>query len=153
MQQHADKGAELAMAAFLETNVYSFFGTVLIYGACLPEVSPAGFAALAEQADGAYSLCLERDHLNMAITKLTAILGTGRVERILLASVDRSPHCVQLHYIPHEIERILPQHIPMERYVVQGDTPIPISSETVELSKSLARLEQLRQEDKLRGIN
>ena len=85
------------MAAFLETNVYSFRGTVLIYGACLPEVAPEGFRRLAAQADGTFALCLERDHLNMAITKLTAILGTGQVERILFATVDRSPHCTQMH--------------------------------------------------------
>ncbi|MBO4419686.1 MAG: hypothetical protein J5789_07680 [Oscillospiraceae bacterium] len=129
------------MKTFLETNVYSFQGTVLLYGACLPEVSPAGFAKLAEQADGCYALCLERDHLNMAITKLTAVLGTGRVKQLLLATVDRSPHCVQMHYIPHEIERILPEHIPMESWVVIGDRPIRISPETVERSKSLAKLE------------
>lgn len=130
------------MPAFLETNVYSFRGTVLIYGACLPEVSPEGFRALSGQADGAFALCLERDHLNMAITKLTAILGTGQVERILFATVDRSPHCTQMHYMTHEIERILPVHIPMESCVVSADTPIWISPETVELSKSLARLER-----------
>ena len=135
------------MAALLETNVYSFHGTVLIYGSCLPEVSPEGFAALEKQADGAFSLCLERDHLNMAITKLTAILGTGQVERILLATVDRSPHCTQMHYMTHEIERIMPEHIPMESYVVCGSLPVRISRETVELSKSLACLEQFRHSD------
>ena len=131
------------MAAFLETNVYSFRDTVLIYGACLPEVAPEGFRMLAEQADGAFSLCLERDHLNMAITKLTAILGTGLVRRILFATVDRSPHCTQMHYMRHEIERILPEHVPMESYVVEGGKPVLISPEAIELSKTLARLEQL----------
>lgn len=130
------------MAAFLETNVYSFRDTILIYGACLPEVAPEGFRMLAEQADGAFSLCLERDHLNMAITKLTAILGTGLVRRILFATVDRSPHCTQMHYIQHEIERILPEHVPMESYVVSEGKPVLISPEAIELSKTLARLEQ-----------
>lgn len=128
------------MAAFLETNVYSFRGTVLIYGACLPEVSPEGFRQLAARADGAYALCLERDHLNLAITKLTAILGTGQVEKLLFATVDRSPHCVQMHYMRHEIERILPEHIPMESFVIVDDRPVPVPPEAVELSKSLARL-------------
>ena len=134
------------MAAFLETNVYSFHGRVLIYGACLPEVSPEGFRRLAAQADGAFALCLERDHLNMAITKLSAILGTGSVERILLATVDRSPHCIQMHYMTHEIERILPEHIPMESWVVSGDQLIRISPETIERSKSLALLERQSRE-------
>ena len=129
------------MAAFLETNVYSFRGTVLIYGACLPELFPKGFEKLAENTDGCYALCLERDHLNMAVTKLTAILGTGQVKRLRFATVDRSPHCVQMHYIRHEIERVLPEHIPMESWVVAGDRPVRISPETVERSKSLALLE------------
>ena len=124
----------------METNVYSFRGTVLIYGACLPEVSPEGFRKLADRADGAYALCLERDHLNLAITKLTAILGTGQVERFLFATVDRSPHCVQMHYMRHEIERVLPEHVPMESWVVADDRPIPVPPEAVELSKSLALL-------------
>ena len=132
------------MAAFLETNVYSFRGTVLIYGACLPEVSPEGFRQVSEQAESCYALCLERDHLNMAITKLTAILGTGLVDRILFATVDRSPHCTQMHYMQHEIERVLPEHIPMESYVVVDDRPIRISPETVERSKSLSKLEMER---------
>ena len=130
------------MAAFLEINVYSFHGTVLIYGTCLPEVSPEGFRRLTAQADGSFALCLERDHLNMAITKLSAILGTGLTERILFATVDRSPHCTQMHYMTHEIERILPEHIPMESWVVIGDQLIRISPETIERSKSLALLER-----------
>lgn len=130
------------MGAFLETNVYSFHGTVLIYGACLPEVSPAGFRQLSARADGCYALCLERDHLNLAITKLSAILGTGRVSRILFATVDRSPHCVQMHFMDHEIERVLPEHIPMEHYVLAEDRPVRISPETLERAKSLARLER-----------
>ena len=115
------------MAAFLETNVYSFRGTVLIYGACLPELFPKGFEKLAENTDGCYALCLERDHLNMAVTKLTAILGTGQVKRLRFATVDRSPHCVQMHYIRHEIERVLPEHIPMESWAVAGDRPVRLS--------------------------
>ena len=98
----------------LETNVYSLRGRVLIVGACLPEVWPEAFAALAAEADQAYSLCLENSHINMAVTKLTAVLGTGQVESLRFASVDRSPHCTQMHYIRHEIERVLPQHVPAD---------------------------------------
>ena len=77
----------------------------------------------------------------MAVTKLTAILGTGQVKRLRFATVDRSPHCVQMHYIRHEIERVLPEHIPMESWVVVEDRPVRISPETVERAKSLALLE------------
>ena len=127
----------------MQTNVYSFAGTVLIMGSCLPEVAPAAFAELAETADQVYRLCLEQTHVNMAITKLTAILGTGQVTRLFFASVDRSPHCTQLHYIRHEIERVLPEHIPMESFVLEDGAMLPIPEAAVELSKSLAALSRL----------
>ena len=130
----------------METNVYSLRGKVLIVGACLPAVWPAAFETLAARADQAYSLCLENSHINMAVTKLTAVLGTGQVEHLTFASVDRSPHCTQLHYIPHEIERVLPEHVPMEHYVCTEEGAIPVTKEAVELSKSLAKLSKMTKE-------
>ena len=127
----------------LETNVYSLRGRVLIVGACLPQVWPEAYARLAAEADQVYSLCLESTHVNMAVTKLTAVLGTGLVERLSFASVDRSPHCTQLHYIRHEIERVLPAHIPMESFVCTEEGPVPVSERAVELSKSLAALSRM----------
>lgn len=128
------------MEQFLQTNVYSFRGTVLICGSCLPTVAPEAVRALSAEADQVYALCLEESHLNLAVTKLTAILGTGQVRRILFATVDRSPHCTQMHYMKHEIERVLPRHIPMESFVVVDGKPIPVDDEAVELSKTLSRL-------------
>ena len=130
----------MKLKPLLETNVYSLRGRVLIVGAFLPEVWPESFAALAAEADQVCSLCLESVHLNMAVTKLTAVLGTGRVQSLRFATVDRSPHCTQMHYIRHEIERLLPAHIPMESCVCTAEGIVPVSEEAAELSKSLARL-------------
>ena len=128
----------------METNVYAVGGKVLVVGSCLPQVKPEAFARLAADADQVYALCLESTHINMAVTKLSAIFGTGRLEKLTLASVDRSPHCTQLHYIPHEIERTLKEHVPVECFVVTEDgelTAVPEAA--VELSKSLAKLSRL----------
>ena len=130
----------MEIKALMESNVYSLRGRVLIVGACLPEVWPASFAALAAEADQVYRLCLESTHLNMAVTKLSAVLGTGQVERLRFATVDRSPHCTQMHYFRHEIERLLPAHVPMESFVCTEEGPIPVTEEAVERSKSLAEL-------------
>lgn len=126
---------------FMQTNLYAYSGTVLIAGACLGEREPKAFEELSARADGVYLLCPESTHINMAITKLAALLGTGQVTRILLATVDRSPHCVQIHFMPHEIERIMPEHIPVEQYVVCAGKIVQIRPETVERAKSLAQLE------------
>ena len=135
------------MKSLMETNVYSLRGRVLIAGSCLPEVFPEAFEQLAAEADQVFSLCLEQTHVNMAITKLTAVLGTGQVTSLRFATVDRSPHCVQMHYIPHEIERVMPEHIPMERFVVSESRIWPVSEQAVELSKTLRTLTSMTEED------
>jgi len=129
------------MKNFLETNIYEFCGTILLCGSCLPDVQPIGFRELYNQASECYCICLERDHINMVISKLIAVLGNKYVNEIIFATVDKSPYCIQMHYITHEIERILPNHIPMKNYVVVNNKLIQISSKTIALSKFLSKLE------------
>lgn len=127
----------------METNVYSVKGKVLIVGACLPEVFPAAFYELSSGADQVYSLCLETTHINMAVTKLSAVFGTGQLEKLTFASVDRSPHCTQMHYIMHEIERTLKDHVPVENYVVAEGEIIHVPDRAIDLSKSLGKLAKM----------
>ena len=137
MQEHS------AFPALMETNVYAVRGRVLLVGTCLPQVWPEAFRRLAAEADQVYTLCLETTHINMAITKLSAVFGTGLLEKLVFASVDRSPHCTQLHYIKHEIERTLPRHVPVESFVVSDGVLIPVPDRAIELSKTLAKLASL----------
>ena len=129
--------------SLMETNVYSVKGKVLIVGACLPEVFPAAFYELSSGADQVYSLCLETTHINMAVTKLSAVFGTGQLEKLTFASVDRSPHCTQMHYIMHEIERTLKEHVPVENYVVAEGEIIHVPERAIDLSKSLGKLAKM----------
>ena len=127
----------------METNVYAVRGKVLVAGACLPQVYPQAFARLAARADQVYTLCLETTHINMAVTKLAAIFGTGQLESLCFASVDHSPHCTQLHYIKHEIERTLKDHVPVTSYVVADGEIVEVPDAAVALSKSLGKLAAL----------
>ena len=127
----------------METNVYAVRGRVLIVGACLPQVFPEAYRNLSADADQVYSLCLESTHINMAITKLSAVFGTGQVEKLVFASVDRPPHCTQMHYIMHEIERTVKEHVPVEHYVVTDGEIIAVSESAIDLSKSLSRLSKM----------
>ena len=131
------------MKSLLNSNIYEPQGVVLISGSCLPEMQPEGFAALAKQADMVYTLCLEESHINMAVTKIGAMLSTGRIQKLIFASLDRSPHCTQLHYIRHEIERMMPLTIPVEHYVVVENRPVQVRNEAIELSKTLSKLAAL----------
>ena len=126
--------------SIMNSNIYEPSGTVLIVGSCLPQMQPNGFAQLAAKADAVYALCLEETHINMAVTKIAAALSTGKISKLMFASVDRSPHCTQMHYIKHEILRMMPLSLPIEDYVVVDEQPIFISDETIELSKTLCKL-------------
>ena len=127
----------------METNVYAVKGRVLVVGACLPSVYPEAVQALASQADQVYSLCLETTHINMAVTKLSAVFGTGQLEKLVFASVDRSPHCTQMHYITHEIERTCKDHVPVKHVVISEGKIIEVSQEAIDLSKTFAKLTEL----------
>ena len=127
----------------METNVYAVKGRVLIAGACFPQVCPEAFAELSAGVDQIYSLCLETTHINMAAAKLSAVFGTGQLKGLIFASVDRSPHCTQMHYIMHEIERTLKEHVPVEHYVVSDGELIAVSEAAIDLSKSLGRLSKM----------
>lgn len=125
------------MNPLLTTNIYEPEGTVLIAGACLPKMEPECFAQIAGQADRVYSLCLEESHINMAVTKIGAMLSTGRVTKVIYATVDRSPHCTQLHYIDHEVRRMLPLAIETEHYVAAGGQLYPVPEGAIQRSKTL----------------
>ncbi len=127
----------------MSENVYTPAGGIMIAGSCLQTVFPEAFEKLTAMVDEVYELCLEETHVNMAVTKIAAILGTGQVTHMIFASVDRSPHCTQMHYIMHEIERTLKEHIPVEHYVISEGKLICVSEKAIDLSKSLARLTQM----------
>ena len=122
------------------TNVYHCKGNIAIIGACLEQVSPKGYEEITAGMNQVYTLCLEDTHINMAVTKIAAILGTNQISSIRFASVDRSPHCTQMHYIKHEIERTMPSHPPIEDFVVVDDRVIKVSDKAIDMSKSLAKL-------------
>ena len=42
----------------------------------------------------------------MAITKIGGMLRTGKIHRIIFAIVDKSLHCIQMHYIQDELKEI-----------------------------------------------
>ena len=130
----------MKISPLMETNVYAVKGCVLVVGSCLPTVYPEAVQTLASQADQVYSLCLETTHINMAVTKLSAVFGTGQLEKLVFASVDRSPHCTQMHYITHEIERTLKEHVPVESVVVVDGGIVAVPAAAIELSKSLGKL-------------
>lgn len=128
----------------ISSNIYCPRGKVAIVGTCLEQMQPEAFRRVEAMADQLYSLCLEETHINMAITKIGAALSTGQIEKLIFATVDRSPHCTQMHYIRHELERMMPLTIPIEDYVAVDERLILLDEATLELSKTLSKLQTMK---------
>ena len=130
------------MKDLLKTNCYDISDDIIIIGSCLPKMQPIAYEKLKTMSDDIYELCLESTHLNMAITKIIGMLSRVNVKRVIFATVDKSPHCVQVHYIENEIKKAMDlNNIEIVHYVCVDDKLIEISKDTISKSKSLAKIQ------------
>ncbi len=129
------------MKDLLKSNIYDVDETIVIVGSCLKNMQPKGYEKIEKISKNIYELCLEETHINMAITKIGGILRTGKVKNIIFATVDKSPHCVQVHYIRNELEKMMNlKDINITNYVVVENELIEINNEIISLSKTLSKL-------------
>lgn len=129
------------MKELLKTNIYDVHETIVVMGTCLPNMQPKGYDKIKELSENIYELCLEQTHINMAISKIGGMLRTGKIKRIIFATVDKSPHCVQVHYIRGQLEKMMNlENVIMEKYVVVDNELIKIEPEVIALSKNLKEL-------------
>lgn len=132
------------MKELLKSNIYDVTETIAIVGSCLKNMQPLGFEKIKELSPNIYELCLEETHINMAITKISGMIRTGKIKNIIFATVDKSPHCVQVHYIRNELEKMMNlNNINIVNYVVVNDELIEIDSNLISLSKSLTKLKNI----------
>ena len=135
------------MKELMKTNIYDVNKTIIIIGSCLRDREPLVYKQLEEISKDIYDVCLEETHINMAITKIGGMLRTNIVKKVLFVSVDRSPHCVQLHYIQEELRKMMSlENVAIGNYVAHNGKLIKISPETISLSKNLMSLENSRKE-------
>ena len=133
------------MKDLMRTNCYDISDNIIIVGSCLPKMQPNAYNKLKNISDDIYELCLETTHLNMAITKLIGMLSRVNVKNIIFATVDKSPHCVQIHYIQDELQKMMNlSNVIIENYVVVNNELIKIVPEIISLSKNLKELSELR---------
>ena len=132
------------MKDLLKTNIYDVNETIVVMGACVPNMQPKGYERIKNISENIYELCLEQTHINMAITKTGAMLRTGKIKKIIFATVDRSPHCTQVHYIRNELEKMMNlKDIIIENYIVENNELIEIKPEAIALSKKLKELNKV----------
>lgn len=131
------------MKEVMKTNIYDVEDTIIIVGSCLKHMQPKGFDKLKEISNNIYELCLEETHMNMAITKIGGMLRTGKIHKIIFATVDKSPHCIQMHYIQDELKNMMNiDNIDIKNYVVVDNELEEITPEIISLSKNLSELKK-----------
>lgn len=131
------------MKDLMKTNIYDVNEITIIVGSCIKNIEPEGFKKLEEISDNILEVCLEQTHINMAISKICGMLRTQKIKKLIFASVDKSLHCIQLHYIQEELRKIMDiKDIFIKNYVVVDNKLIEINQETISLSKNLSKLKE-----------
>ncbi len=132
------------MKDLMKSNIYDCTEEIVIVGSCLKAMQPKAFADIEKMNLPIFELCLEQTHINMAITKILGMIRAKKIKRIIFASVDKSPHCIQLHYIQDEIRKF-GFVLDFVNYVAVDNALIKISKETITLSKNLSKLSTICQ--------
>lgn len=131
------------MKNLIKTNCYDVSNEMIIVGSCLSAMQPIAFKELENHSNNIYEVCLEEVHLNMVITKIIGMLSRVKLKKIIFATVDKSPHCVQMHYIENEIRKAMNiDDIEFIHYVAVNNKLIKVSNETIRKSKSLVEIEE-----------
>ncbi len=131
------------MKDLMKTNCYDVGDIIVIVGSCLERMQPKAFNDLKNISSNIYDVCLECHHLNMVITKIIGMICRVRFKKIIFASIDKSPHCVQLHYIENEIRKAMDiDNIEIIHYVAVNNELVEIESDTIKKSKSLSELQK-----------
>jgi len=133
------------MNQLISHNIYEFKDPLVVCGSCLPNMDKEAFDKLKRISDNIFFTCLEEIHVNMVAHKIASILRIGKIKNLIFASVDKSPHCVQLHYVGNELKKIMNLvGISVTNYVSKNGELVEISSETIALSKELSEVQKLK---------
>lgn len=132
------------MKDLLKTNCFDTNETMIIVGSCLSSMQPNAYKELENISENIYDICLEKDHFNMVVSKIIGMIAREKVKKMIFATVDKSPHCVQLHYVVKELENAIDlSNIEIVNYVAVDNKLVEIPIEIISLSKNLSKLKNV----------
>ena len=132
------------MKDLLKTNCFDTQETMIIVGSCLESMQPEAFKELKKISNNIYDVCLEKEHLNMVVTKLIGMVARENIKKLIFATIDKSPHCVQLHYVIKELENAMDlSNIEIINYVAVNNKLVEIPIEVISISKNLSKLKEI----------
>lgn len=131
------------MKDLLKTNCFDVEETMIIVGSCLQNMQTKAYEELSKISNNIYEVCLEKEHLNMVVTKVIGMLARGKIKKLIFATVDKSPHCIQLHYVVKELENAISlDNIEIINYVAVDNKLVEIPIEVIGISKNLSKLKE-----------
>lgn len=71
------------MKELLTTNCFDVEETMIIVGSCLPRMQPKAYELLKQKGSAIYEVCLEKEHLNMVVTKIIGMLARGKIKQLI----------------------------------------------------------------------
>lgn len=119
---------------------------LVVLGRCLELEKPWALRELEERFPdaGFVSVCLEAEHVNQVGFKLAGVLArVSNIEEVVAATTDGSMHCVQLHYMVEELEKIMPGRFRRRHFVATRGELVEVPPEAVKTSRHLAKVAKL----------
>ncbi len=121
--------------------------TLVILGRCIETEKPWALEGLRRLLGGDYAVltaCPEAEHINMIGFKLAGILARlPGIEEVVVLTTDGSMHCIQLHYVVEELEKIMPGRFRRRHLVATREGLVEVSPEAVKVSRFLSRVEKM----------
>lgn len=116
---------------------------ILLYGSCVETEYPEIFNQFAK-GYVPLSICLEKEHMNMAGFKLLGIMRRCPPEEIRVLTVDGSPHCIQLHFMVEECLKIIGDYKgKIKHLVIENGKVNEIEGKVVKKARYLTKIKDL----------
>ena len=116
---------------------------MVIYSKCLEELHPKALQRLLANIPG-LAACPEAEHINMLGFKLAGILARCNIKEIIVATVDGSMHCIQLHFMVEELEKIFEGKFKRRHLILVRGQFREVSKDSIKIARFLSKIEKLR---------
>jgi len=113
---------------------------ILLSSACLPIVDPKVFRELSKDRV-TLLVCPEKEGATY-YGKIASIVRSSKPRKIVVVTIDGSPHCFILHASVNETEYILGEKLEREHYVLMGGKLKRISPDAVRIARYLGLVDE-----------
>ncbi len=121
--------------------------TIVIASRCLKWVNPRIYKDLSEKGV-ILEHCPEQEG-QVVYGKIASIIRSSNPKKLIIATIDGSPHCFTLQAAVNEAAYILGEKVEREHYVVlDGKKLIKISPEVIRVARYLSHVEKLLSKNK-----